>query len=151
MGSQRVRHDWVTFTFTVKPPRQNVTWPSHVFPCCDLLCKCSFFCYAEGRFLHSFLPLGLPVAQMVKNLPAMLEIQVWSLGQECHLEKEMATHSNILAWRIPWTEKPGELQSMGSQRVRHDWATNTFTFLTFICCSPLYRSLIHLLAQKRRC
>ena len=57
----------MTFTFTVKPPRQNVTWPSHVFPCCDLLCECSFFCYAEGRFLHSFLPLGLPVAQMVKK------------------------------------------------------------------------------------
>ena len=53
---------------------------------------------------------------------------VWSLGQEDPLEKEMATHSSILAWRIPWTEEPGKLQSMGLQRVRHDWEMNTFTF-----------------------
>ena len=57
---------------------------------------------------------------MVKNLPAMQETWVLSLGWEDLLEKEMATHSNILAWGIPWTEKPGEPQSMGSQRVRHD-------------------------------
>ena len=54
---------------------------------------------------------------MVKNLPAMQETGVQSLGQEDPLEKEMATHSSILAWRIPWTEEPGGLQSMGSQRV----------------------------------
>ena len=60
------------------------------------------------------------VAQMVKNLPAMQETQVRSLGQENPLEKGMATHSSILAWRIPKTEDPGELQSMGSQRVRHN-------------------------------
>ena len=60
------------------------------------------------------------VAQMVKCLPAMQETWVQSLGQEDSLEKEMATHSNILAWNIPQTEEPGELQSMGSQRVRHD-------------------------------
>ena len=57
---------------------------------------------------------------MVKNLPAMQEIQVLSLGWEDPLEKGMATHSSILAWRIPWTEEPGELQFMGLQRVRHD-------------------------------
>ena len=57
------------------------------------------------------------VAQTVKNLPAMQKTQVWSLGQEDPLEKEMAPHSSILAWRIPWTEKPGGLQSMGLQRV----------------------------------
>ena len=57
---------------------------------------------------------------MVKNLPAMQETWVLSLGWEDLLEKEMATHSNILAWGIPWTEKPGEPQSMGSQRVGHD-------------------------------
>ena len=56
---------------------------------------------------------------MVKNLPIMQETQVQSLGQEDPLEKEMATHSSILAWKIPWTEEPGGLQSMGSQRVRH--------------------------------
>ena len=59
-------------------------------------------------------------AQMLKNLPAMLETPVQSLGQEDPLEKGMATHSSILAWRIAWTEEPGGLQSMGSQRVGHD-------------------------------
>ena len=68
------------------------------------------------------------VAQMVKNLPVMQETQAWSLGQEDPLEKEMATQFNILAWKIPQTEKPGKLQSTESQRVGHDWATNTFTF-----------------------
>ena len=62
---------------------------------------------------------------MVKNLPAIQESQVWSLGQEDPLEKGMVTHSSILAWRIPWMEDPGRLQSVGLQRVRLDWATNT--------------------------
>ena len=57
---------------------------------------------------------------MVKCLPAMQETWVRSLGQEDPLEKEMATHSTILAWRIPWTEEPGGLQPTGSQRIRHD-------------------------------
>ena len=60
------------------------------------------------------------MAQTVKNLPVGQEIQVRSLGQEDPLEKEMATHASILAWRIPWTEEPGRLQSMGSQRVGHN-------------------------------
>ena len=60
------------------------------------------------------------VAQMVRNLPAMQETRVRSLDWEDPLEKEMATHSNILAWRISWTEENGGLQSMGSQRVGHD-------------------------------
>ena len=60
------------------------------------------------------------VAQMVKHLPTMQETWVRSLGQEYPLEKEMATHSSIHAWKIPWTEEPGGLQSMGSQRVGHD-------------------------------
>ena len=67
------------------------------------------------------------VAQMVKNLPAMLKIWVWSLGWEDLLEKGMATHSSILAWAIPWTEEPGGLESMGSQRVGYNWGTNTIT------------------------
>ena len=60
------------------------------------------------------------MALMVKNLPAMRETGVPSLGQEDPLEKGMATHSSTLAWKIPWTEEPGSLQSMESQRVRHD-------------------------------
>ena len=57
---------------------------------------------------------------MVKNLPTMWETQVRSLGLEDSLEKEMATHSSVLAWRITWAEEPGRLQSMGSKRVGHD-------------------------------
>ena len=60
------------------------------------------------------------LAQMVKHLPTMREIWVQSLGWEDPLEKEMATHSSTLAWKIPWTEEHGRLQFMGSQRVRHD-------------------------------
>ena len=60
------------------------------------------------------------MAQRIKRLPAMQETWVQSLGQEDPLEKKMATHSSILAWRIPWTEEPGGLQSTGSQRVGHD-------------------------------
>ena len=60
------------------------------------------------------------MAKKVKNPPPIQETQVQSLGQEDPLEKEMATHSSILVWRIPWTEEPGRLQSMGSQRVGHN-------------------------------
>ena len=63
---------------------------------------------------------GSLVAQMVKRPPTVWETQVRSLGREDPLEKEMATHPRILAWKIPWTEEPGRLQSMGLQRVRHD-------------------------------
>ena len=65
---------------------------------------------------------------MVKRLPTMWETRVQSLGWEDLLEKEMATHSSTLAWKIPWMEKPSRLQSMGSQRVDHDWATSLSTF-----------------------
>ena len=77
---------------------------SHVYP----------YCVADNSERASL------VAQTVKNLPAMQEIWVQSLGQEDPLEKGMATHSSILSWRIPWTEEPGRPQSMGSQRVGHD-------------------------------
>ena len=65
------------------------------------------------------------MAQTVKNLHAMWEARVQSLGPEDPLKKEMATHSSILAWRIPWTEDPGGLQSMGSQTVGHGGASDT--------------------------
>ena len=76
-------------------------------------------------FFFLMYPYKLPswvslVAQSVKNLPAVQETWVQSLGWEDPLEKEMATHSSILAWKISWTEEPGGLQSMGSQRVGHD-------------------------------
>ena len=70
------------------------------------------------------------VAQMVKNPPAVKEIQVQSLGMEDHLQKEMATHSSILTWRISWAEEPGRLQFMGSERVEHNRVTYNFTSLS---------------------
>ena len=69
------------------------------------------------------------VAQMVKNPPARQETWVQSLDWEDSLEKGIVSHYSSLAWRIPWTEEPGGLQSMGSQRIRHDWVVNTFTFV----------------------
>ena len=75
------------------------------------------------------------VAQMAKNLPAMQEIWARFLGQEDPLEEETAPHSSILAWRIPWTEEPGGLQSMGSQRVRHFMEYNLYAiqYTCFTC------------------
>ena len=74
------------------------------------------------------------VAQRLKHLPGMLETWVWSLGREDPLEKEMATHSSTLAWRIPWREEPGRLQSMGSQRDGHDWATSLQSLVNPLHC-----------------
>ena len=82
------------------------------------------------------------MAQTVKNPPAVQETQVSSLGQEDPLEKGMATHSSILAWKIPWTEEPGRLQSMGSQRV--GLSDYTFTFKM-----TLYIQRIHALSISR--
>ena len=82
------------------------------------------FTFGGSKLLMTLTSLEEMVAQ---NLPAMQETQVQSLGWEDPLEKEMATHSSILAWRIPWTEEPGRLQSMGSQRVGHNWVNNIFT------------------------
>ena len=78
---------------------------------------------------NSFRPDSL-VAQTVKRLPAMRETQVRSLGGEDPLEKEVAAHSRTLAWKISWMEEPGRLQSMGLQRVRHDWATSPSEYLS---------------------
>ena len=89
------------------------------------------------------------MAQRLKCLPPMQETRVWSLGQEDPLEKEMATHSSILAWRNLWTEEPGGLQSTGSQRVGHDWAISlthskcSFRFLYSI----LWKNLNELFGQ----
>ena len=86
---------------------------------------------------------GSLVAQMVKNLPAMQEMWVQSLGREDPLEMEMATHSSILAWEILWTEEPGGLRSMGSQRVGHNWVTKCVHMCVYTqtlcktCCTAL--------------
>ena len=82
--------------------------------------------HTNKLFLYSLNWASL-VAQMVKNLSTVWETQVRSLGWKDSPEKEMATHSSILAWRIAWTKEPGGLQSMELQRVGHNWATNIFT------------------------
>ena len=89
-----------------------------------------------SKFLYLWSPKAFllrtsPVAQMIKCLPTMWETQVQSLGRKDLLEKEMATHSSILAWKIPWTEEPGRLQSMGSQRVGHNYF---WLCLPGLCC-----------------
>ena len=89
-----------------------------------------------------FLPMDIQyflVAQTVKCLPAMRETQVRSLGQEGPLERGMAIHSSILAWKIPWTEEPGRPQSMGSQRLGHGWATD---ILTSSCSSTIAKKAL---------
>ena len=80
--------------------------------------------YQRALNTCSFILRDFPIAQ-IKNLLATQKTRVWSLGWEDPLEKEKATHSSILAWRIPWTGEPGRLQSIGSQRVGHDWETGT--------------------------
>ena len=86
------------------------------------------------------------VAQLVKNLLAMWKTEVQCLGREDPLEKGTATHSSILAWRIPWTEEPGGLQSMASQRVGHDWAT-----VPQCSCSPVVAFGVRGSAARNMC
>ena len=83
------------------------------------------------------------MAQTVKTPPAVQETQVRSLGQEDPLEKEMATHSSTLARKIPWTEQPGGLQSMGLQRTGHDWAINTQTLTKWSKSCTRLASFLH--------
>ena len=99
----------------------------------SLGCLCSpwYFDFVEDCFSGAVGNVVL-LAQMVKILPAMQVTWVWSLGREDPLEKEMATHFGILAWRIPWTEEPGGLQYMGSQRVWHGWASKIFIFTSLL-------------------
>ena len=88
-------------------------------------------------------PWASLVVQIVKNLPAVWETRVQSLGWEDPLEKEMAAHSTIHAQRIPWTEEPGRLQSMGSQRVGHNWVINTMRTLQKIAACILLATSIY--------
>ena len=88
------------------------------------------------------------MAQTIKRLPAIRETCVRSLGQEDPLEKEMATHSSILAWKIPWVEEPSGLQSMGLQRVGHDLATSLIFTLT---CETDLQKHCYNLCQRMFC
>ena len=90
-----------------------------------------FFIVGVLRVIVISVMLDSPVSQTIKCLSAIKETQVQSLGREDPLEKEMATHSGIRAWKIPWMEEPGRLQSMGSQGVRHDSVTSLSESLLF--------------------
>ena len=126
MGLQRFRHNWAngqTHTHT----HTHTHFKDH--------------CFLER--LYQLFVLSL-VAQRLKRPPAMRETRVWFLDREDPLEKEMATHSSILTWRIPWMEEPGGLQSTGSQRFGHDWATSLSLSLS-LCWLSKYRLLIRML------
>ena len=114
--------EWLSF-FTI--PTISLSYTQWFSPCYLLpLSRC--MCLAPA------------VAQSVKNLSAMQETRVRFLCWEVPLEKGIAIHASIPAWRIPWTEKPGGLQSVGSQRVGHDWATNTHTDVWVFSYASLY-------------
>ena len=128
---------------------ETLHWVEYVFPfllCLSLLALSQLFVRLPQTtlfaFLHFFflrmalITTSSLVAQRLKYLPAMQETWVQALGREDPLEKEMATHSSILAWRIPWTVEPGGLQSTGSQRVRHNRATS-LTHPLVQCYKPL--------------
>ena len=114
------------FFFWIYLYLKNIYWVS-------ILCKFWDRCWGRMTIIFTMASWGLPwaplVAQRIKHLAATWETQVWSLGQEDPLEKEMATHSGTLAWKIPWMEKSSRLQSMGSQSVRHNWATSLSLFM----------------------
>ena len=88
------------------------------------------------------------VAQLVYNLPAMQETWVWTLGQEDPLEKRMAAHCNILAWRMPWIEEPGGIQFMRCERVRPDWATDTFSHILWLWNTKWSRAKANRVCQE---
>ena len=108
-----------------------------------------FWIETSSHFIHSKLFIirytfswASLVPQRLKRLPSVWETGVRSLGWEDPLEKEMVTHSGILAWRIPWTEEPGRLQSTGSQRIGHDWVTSLFTFILSLVLLQLKFNLL---------
>ena len=113
MGSQRDGHNWAT----------KLNW----YVC---MLVSIIYLHVSSHFVSTYVCMwASPAAQRLKCLPGMQETRVQSLSWEDPLEKEMATHSSTLAWRIPWSEEPGRLQSMGLQRVGHDWVTSLFSFL----------------------
>ena len=147
MGWQRVGHDWATELNWIKLSTMIVRLPISPFNSVKfclvdvkilLLDIWLLLCLSDELTLHGY-AWGSLVAQTLNSLPAMWETQVRSLSQEDPLKVEMATYSSILTWRVPWMEKPGRLQSMGSQRVRHDWRTNTHDQL----CMSLLSLLIN--------
>ena len=113
--------------------------PRQCFPKRHLFCKSlvpndflkTLFFFLKEKSPFVYVCGASPLAQWVKNPPAVQEIWVWSLGQEDALKEGMATHSSILAWRLPWTEEPGRLQSIGSQRAGHNWSNLACTLYVY--------------------
>ena len=129
-GSPRIL-EWVVY-----PLSRGSSWPRN-----QTRVSCS-----AGRFFTSWAireALGIKDGSWVKNLPAMQEIWVWSLGWEDPLEGGMVTHPSILVWRFPWTEEPGGLQSMELQRVGHNWATKHSTQV-FLMMGRFDRGIMHI-------
>ena len=121
-GEDPLQEERTTYSICLKNPMDRGTWKATVHGDHEESDKINC--------LHALCPVSrLIAAPTVKSLPAMWETWVQSLGQEDPLEKEKITHCSILAWKIPWTEEPGDLQSMGSQRVGHHWVTNTHSTL----------------------
>ena len=114
-----------------------------VLACSSRICIICIACKLLHRDIKRALFIASLGALVVKNLSTMQEPWVQSLGQEYPLEQEMATHSSIPAWEIPWTEEPGGLQSLGSQRVRHNWVTNTYTHHQFMTKRWLWPLCVH--------
>ena len=144
-GVTRVRHDLATKSsqqldlYTNPIMRVPPSWPNYFPKALPLITITLNVRLSTDEFwdIKKFSPYypsfgASLVAQRIKRLPAMQETQAWSLGWEDPLEKETATHSSILAWRIPWTEEPGGLQSTGSQRVGHDWMPSLHSSFFFI-------------------
>ena len=109
-------------------PKVHLTLHSRMSSCRWVIIP-SWLSGSWRSFLYGSSVWASLVAQMVKCLPAMQETRARFLGREDPLEKEIAIHSSTLAWKIPWTKEPDSLQSMGSERVRHDWATSLY----FLC------------------
>ena len=143
MGSLN-QHLFFTSNLTLHKSNQNFSLSYNIFQLqSSLLCwqvnlgTLSRFCFTVPYFKDLWITCQSQreaTSGAVKHLLAMREAWVWSLGREDPLEKEMATHSSILAWRIPWMEECGRLQSMGSQRVGHDWGTSLSLSLSWITC-----------------
>ena len=127
IGSHRVGHDWSNLAAAAK----QCQWVTHCFLLLlYYVCFVSFCLVSFSVKWDSFRKTGASlVAQRLKCLPPMRETWVWSLGQEHPLEKDMATHSSILAWRIPWTEDPGRLQSTGVRE--SDMTERLYFYFTF--------------------
>ena len=174
--SMSVKVQWLSSSRTCSHRETNVTYLWIYVVNRNLIkleqhCRKNWWSKADNSFLHTALNSlacvvwlylwASQVAQKVKNLPAVQESWVWLLGQEDPLEKEMATHSSILVWRIPWTQEPGGLQSIGSQRVGQDWsdlarthAINAFSkvvqFEVNTWVNPLSHSQSHILTMNMR-